>query len=478
MINLSAAYPAGKPTDDPCGGGGNLSAAYPAGKSGVTSSFVSFSLSAAYPAGKGCRRQRARPVCLSAAYPAGKANGSQGTTGQFLSAAYPAGKLTELRLSLPRVLSAAYPAGKRSSWGRWRNELLSAAYPAGKCSFSTHQNALFLSAAYQIQSAADRDKELAASAAAALSKKDGASASALAAEAGRTLSIRMWKRPAACIKLHAMNHFDELPHRDRSHEIEDEALVAFQTRLAASGCFILQASDRKDYGTDCQIEVMADGRATNVRVHVQLKRTEGSLNSDGSLSVAVRRTNLNYLLMQPYSFYACYHLPTGSLRICTTASVLRQYEHGGKPWMEQQSLTVTFTDEMSVERLQQQASLAHAGAVSSRDRRIEQTAASSANLPDTILWSIPDIYVPENPEQAGKLLQELYDRDADDVISAGFDRFSAALGRDSDVMGICFMSEINLGMAGLSLFPKRIEDGIVFFQSRLGGKQAGSSATT
>jgi hypothetical protein len=67
-----------------------------------------------------------------------------------------------------------------------------------------------------------------------------------------------------------MNHFDELPHRDRSHEIEDKALLAFQTRLADSGCFILQASDRKDYGTDCQIEVTAGGHATNVRVHVQL----------------------------------------------------------------------------------------------------------------------------------------------------------------------------------------------------------------
>jgi hypothetical protein len=58
-----------------------------------------------------------------------------------------------------------------------------------------------------------------------------------------------------------VSHFDELPRRDRSHEIEDEALVAFDTRLTESGCFILQASDRKDYGTDCQIEVAADGHA-------------------------------------------------------------------------------------------------------------------------------------------------------------------------------------------------------------------------
>jgi hypothetical protein len=69
-----------------------------------------------------------------------------------------------------------------------------------------------------------------------------------------------------------MNHFDELPRRDSNHEIEDEAIATFQMLLTQSGAFILQASDRKDYGTDCQIEVTADGHATNVRVHVQLNR--------------------------------------------------------------------------------------------------------------------------------------------------------------------------------------------------------------
>jgi hypothetical protein len=236
-----------------------------------------------------------------------------------------------------------------------------------------------------------------------------------------------------------------------------------------SGCFIIQASDRKDYGTDCQIEVVAGGQATNARVHVQLKCTERSLNSDGSLSVEVQRTNLNYLLMQPYSFYGCYHLPTRSLRICPAASVLRQYEHGGKPWMEQQTVTVSFLEEMTVERLQQLASLARSGAISSRDRRIEQTAANPIDLPKAILQSVPEVYVPEDCAEAGALLQELYERNADDVISAAFDKFAAVLGADNDLMGICFMSEINLGMVSQCRHPRRIEDAIGFFRSRLGG---------
>lgn len=114
-----------------------------------------------------------------------------------------------------------------------------------------------------------------------------------------------------------MDPFDELPQRDRNHEIEDEAIAAFQMRLTESGAFILQASDRKDYGTDCQIEVMADGQATNVRVHVQLKGTANALNADGSLSVELRRTNLNYLLMQPAA--------------CTSPITLRRVPYGSAP---------------------------------------------------------------------------------------------------------------------------------------------------
>lgn len=171
--------------------------------------------------------------------------------------------------------------------------------------------------------------------------------------------------------------------------------------------------------------------------------------------------------MQPYSFYACYHLPTGSLRFCPAANVLRQYEHGGKPWMEQQTLTVSFIEEMTVERLRLVASLARSGAVSSRDRRVEQTAASPADLPRVILRSVPEVHVPEDRAEAGAFLQELYERDADDVISAAFDSFAAVLGADSDVVGGCYMAEINLGMAGASQFPNRIADAIAFFRSRL-----------
>ncbi len=264
-----------------------------------------------------------------------------------------------------------------------------------------------------------------------------------------------------------MNPLDELPRRDRNHEIEDEAIAAFQMRLSESGAFILQANDRKDYGTDCQIEVTANGSATNVRVHVQLKGTERELNADGSLSIDVRRTNLNYLLMQPYSIYVAYHAPTCSLRIRTAENIAHQYEHAGTNWTEQRFLTASFVEDLSVERLDRLADLARAEAMSSRDWRFGQVSLETTDLTSQVLESQPAVHVPEEPAMARELLVQLYGKSADKIISAGFNKFAAVLGDGSDDMGICYMSEINLGMDRMSRHPERIEAAINFFRARL-----------
>jgi tetratricopeptide (TPR) repeat protein len=162
-------------------------------------------------------------------------------------------------------------------------------------------------------------------------------------------------------------------------------------------------------------------------------------------------------------------VPTGSLRICSADGVLRQYEHGGKTWTEQQSLTVSFVDELTIGRLVQLAALAQSGARSSRDRRIKQSGASPVDLPRQVLRTAPDVHVPEDPERAGQILRQLYEQGADDVISAGFDKFGAVLGATSDAMGPCYMSEINLGMARMSQRPQRIEEAIGYFRSKLDG---------
>lgn len=146
-----------------------------------------------------------------------------------------------------------------------------------------------------------------------------------------------------------MKHLDDLPIRDQNHKTDSKAERAFQNLVLGTDSFLIQQTDRKDYGTDYQIEVIGQGQATNVRVHVQLKGTEKDLNADGSVSVQVKRTNLNYLLMHPYSFYVCHHASTDSLLYCSAESVFRQYEHGGQDWSRQRTLTVNFSQSLTVE---------------------------------------------------------------------------------------------------------------------------------
>ncbi len=272
-----------------------------------------------------------------------------------------------------------------------------------------------------------------------------------------------------------MNSFDDLPKRDHNHEIEDQAVATFQQQVSLGRDLIVQKADRKDYGTDCQLEVIDQGQATNVRVHVQLKGTEKELNSDGSLSITVDRANLNYLVMHPYSFYACYHVPTGSLRMCTVERLVRQYEHAGKSWTDQQTLTVSFVDEMTTERLKTLARLARSAATSSRDRRIDHTSATPAEISARIRRTAPEIHVPDDPDVALQILRELHEKGADDIISAAFDKFVAVIGDRKGGIALCYMAEINLGMARRSQHRQRIEDATSYFQSKFGarGFQAG-----
>lgn len=273
-----------------------------------------------------------------------------------------------------------------------------------------------------------------------------------------------------------MGSIEDLPGRGSNHLIEEASESAFQSLLAESEHFILQRADRKDYGTDCQIEVLDQGRPTNVRLHVQLKGTERPLNADGSLSISVRRTNLNYLVAQPYSVFVAYHAPTASLRIASVESVLRHYEHGSIKWTQQETLTVTFAAPLTLDRLKALAGLARSDARAARDRRIDQVRAAPRDLYDLVRSAPPPIHVPDDPALASEFLDQLYERGADTVISAAFDQFAAILGVNEDAMGACYMAEINLGMAGRSQFPERIGAGIKHFQSKLteGRYQVGS----
>ncbi|MBB3799405.1 tetratricopeptide (TPR) repeat protein [Xanthomonas arboricola] len=264
-----------------------------------------------------------------------------------------------------------------------------------------------------------------------------------------------------------MDHLDDLPKRHGNHATESKAEAAFHRLLSDSGDFVLQASDRKDYGADCQIEVIDRERATNIRIHVQLKGTEKAANADGSISIAVRRSNLNYLLMQPHSFFACYHGPSDTVLFCSADAVIRKYEHDGQNWSQQQSVTVTFTEALTDARLKSLAALARSSAASLRDRRVAQAMTRPDGLPRIVKAALPELYVPQDEVQAADTLSSLYASGADEMISANFEKFISVLGRDHAAITFCYMAEINLCMFGRAGDIGRIAEGIAHFTSKL-----------
>lgn len=264
-------------------------------------------------------------------------------------------------------------------------------------------------------------------------------------------------------------HLDDRPKRPNSHRIQEAAERAFEDLVAKVDDLIIQGRDRSDYGTDVQVEVVDGEDVTNVRIHVQLKGTETAPNSDDSVSVSVRRATLNYLLVQPQSIFVCHHKPSSRLLVASVDAVVRRYGHDGRVWTDQDTVTVNFSEELTAEKLASLAHLARTSAISARNARFAQIAASTKDVASLLRTQSAPLHIPDGPADAAKLLQDLYlSYRSDAVISGAFDPFVAVLGPDHHALGYAYMSEINLGLAGMSSRPDRITEGIDFLKRRLG----------
>ena len=262
-----------------------------------------------------------------------------------------------------------------------------------------------------------------------------------------------------------MKHLNDFPKRDRNHRIERLAISAFEHFLSDSNDFFIQSKDINDYGVDYQLEITTNGQATNIRLFVQLKGTEQELNNDGSVSISVNRANLNYLLMHPYSFYVCFHAPSDTLKITFADSVIRSYEQSEKKWIEQETITVRFIDNISESRLHEIAEVARLNALDNRNARIEFITKPISNVSAVINKTIPKIHIPEDKKLAHELLNSLYENNHDDVISANFDEFLAIFGPEHPAMIFPYMSEINKAMDRVNGNKKRVLDGIQYLRN-------------
>ena len=268
-----------------------------------------------------------------------------------------------------------------------------------------------------------------------------------------------------------MKHLDDFPKYDENHRIQELSESAFHSAITECGAFFIQKEDKKDYGTDFQIEVRDDGAMTNIRVHVQLKGTKCKENSDGSISRDVSRSTLNYLAMQPDSIFVCYHIPSNRLLVRRVDSVIQEYEHiylrslqRDKHWSTQKTITVKFTD--NFDTVYQSALKAHAvaSAKAARDHRLSSTIQPPEEIPAWLKEERP-VSVPVDQQQAKKLLIAFYNSGEDKSISQSFEIFRAVLGAAPEDLIHAYMAEINLGINDVTCNKSRIEEGIKVLES-------------
>ncbi len=244
-----------------------------------------------------------------------------------------------------------------------------------------------------------------------------------------------------------MGTIDDLPKRHKTHDIADEAEAAFAEAVREHRLFLLQKRNAEDYGTDRQIAALDGGEVTNFRAHVQLKGTETDGNADGSVSVSIKRTTLNYLLQQPHSCFVCYHIPTRRLLVRGAMDVYCTYEHHGEEWTDQNEITIQFSAEFDRPFQQPLHDLLIASGRATRARRLgwSETPPQHASVEG---HSVRHVDVPLDANRAREVLRNLYERGDDAAIDAAFDQFAAVLDPVPRAMDQAYLAKVNLASHG------------------------------
>lgn len=267
-----------------------------------------------------------------------------------------------------------------------------------------------------------------------------------------------------------MDYHGQLPKRAYTHKLETESKRVFENILDEN-LFIIQSEDKKDYGTDLQIELIDNENVTNYLTQIQLKATEAVSNKNQSVSVSVEVSNVNYLSRQKFSMYICYHKPSNRLLVKFVDEVIRDYEHRNSDWRNQKTITVNFStvfDDTFQKNLHNRM-FTFFNKGYQRDQKWNIDSISEIN--SLIKKNKKIIHIPNDPIKAQKLLNALYEENEDLTISDYFDEFGAILGFRNHQMQPAYMAEANLGVNGEKFNAKRVEKAITLFKKELTRKR-------
>lgn len=142
--------------------------------------------------------------------------------------------------------------------------------------------------------------------------------------------------------LPTMTKSGPLPRVAATHILESRSIRALQNALPID-TYVFRDERVTDFGVDGSIELIAEGRATNIRAQVQLKARSGTqCDSAGAVSVSVPTANLNYLLNGICPLYILYRPEQDELRIAWARDEWQRLEAENPTWRDQESITVIF----------------------------------------------------------------------------------------------------------------------------------------
>lgn len=142
-----------------------------------------------------------------------------------------------------------------------------------------------------------------------------------------------------------------LPRSDRPDELQQLSIRALQ-QLLSPDQFRFRDERTDDKGVDGSLELLIDGQFTNLRSQLQIKATEDEgMNRDGSVSLSVQTSNLNYLLNGDSPLYLLWIVPRQEMRFVWARDEVQRLHTSDPEWMTRQSVTLRFVQTLSVTEL-------------------------------------------------------------------------------------------------------------------------------
>ena len=173
--------------------------------------------------------------------------------------------------------------------------------------------------------------------------------------------------------------------------------------------------------------------------------------------------------MPPGSIFVCYHTSSKRLLVRRVDDVVCEYEHSGKRWSDQTTVTVRFKDDFDQSFQRTLKAYVVACAKGARDHRLHFATRPPENISSFLEEGAIDLPVPADQQQAEEMLAKLYDSGRDGTISRSFDKFRSILGPSNGKFMLAYMSEINLGVNGRECNKTRITEGIDIISSAVNG---------